>query len=100
MKKVKEVKIIRGNDTTFSGNSPIPIKINTKADLIGFTASLFFGSITKTFSTEDVANKLLHLAYTSEETNSFFPGRGFALLKLYDQQGRQATVWRFVLNVS
>lgn len=99
MKKVKELKIIRGNDTLFSGNPAIPIKINTKADLTGFTASLFFGSVTKSFPSDDVGKKKLSLSYTSEETSSFFPGRGFATLKLYDTEGRQATVWRFVFNV-
>ncbi|MBO6031908.1 MAG: hypothetical protein J6Q22_10745 [Prevotella sp.] len=99
VKKLKEVKIIRGNDTTFSGNAPIKIQINTKADLTGFTASLFFGSVVKDFTEEEVSSKLLKLAYTSEETEQFFPGRGFALLKLYDSEGRQATIWRFVFNV-
>ena len=99
IKKLKEVKIIRGNDTTFSGNAPIKIQINTKADLTGFTASLFFGSIVKDFDTEEVAGKILQLAYTSAETEQFFPGRGFALLRLYDPEGRQATIWRFVFNV-
>lgn len=99
IKKLKEVKIIRGNDTTFSGNAPIKIQINTKADLTGFTASLFFGSIVKNFDSESVESKLLELSYTSSETEQFFPGRGFALLRLYDQEGRQATIWRFVFNV-
>ncbi len=98
-RRLKELKIIRGNDTTFSGNDPISIQINTTADLSGFTASLFFGSVVKNFSEEEVKSKILNLAYTSEETLQFFPGKGFALLKLYDSMGRQATVWRFVFNV-
>ena len=98
-KKLKEIRIIRGNDTTFSGNPPLRININTKTDLTGFTGILSFGSIEKHFGTEEVASKLLKLSYTSEETKKFFPGRGFALLRLFDSMGRQATVWRFVFNV-
>ena len=98
-KKVKEVKIIRGTDTLFSGNPAIKIQLNTKADLTGYTASLYFGSVKKDFTTEDVANKVLNLSYTHEETKTFFPGRGYALLRLYDQNGLQATIWRFVFNV-
>lgn len=98
-KPIKEVTIIRGNDITFSGNPPIMIKIKTDADLTGFTASLTFGSNVKMFSEEEVASKELSIVYTHEETNSFFPGRGFAMLRFFDPLGKQACVGRLVFNV-
>ena len=99
MRQIKEIRIIRGNDTTFAGMPPIKIKMNTEADLTGFTAKYRFGSNIKEFTTEEVASKELALSYTSEETKSFFPGRGFGFLVMYDPQGRQATIWRILMNV-
>ena len=98
-KPKREVIIIRGNDTTFSGNLPITIKIKTDADLTGYTASLTFGSNVRMFTEEEVISKALSIAYTHEETESFFPGRGFALLRFFDPYGRQACVGRLVFNV-
>ena len=97
--KLKEIRIIRGNDTTFANMPPIKIKMNTKADLSGYTATYTFGSNVKTYTEEEVASKELTLAYTAEETLTFFPGRGFGFLVLFDPQGRRATVWRIVMNV-
>ena len=94
-----EIRIIRGNDTTFAGMPPITIKMTTEADLTGYTATYTFGSNVKTFTTEEVASKELYLSYTSAETLEFFPGRGYGFLVLFDKDGKQATVWRIVMNV-
>lgn len=93
------ISIYRGEDTCFAGNEPIQVAIDTELDLTGFTAELSFGSIVKTFPTEVVATKVLPLAYTAEESRTFFPGRGYATVRVFDTEGRTAVLKRFVINV-
>ena len=93
------IAIYRGEDTCFAGAEPIPIKIDTELDLTGFTAKLYFGSIVKEFDSEEVATKQLALSFTAEETSSFFPGQGFAIVKVFDTEGRVAVLKKFVIDV-
>lgn len=93
------IAIYRGEDTDFGGAEPFQIKINTPLDLTGYTAKLLFGSIVKEFGPEDVGTKILPLSFTAEETSGFFPGRGFASVKVYDTDGRVAILKRFVIDV-
>ena len=93
------VAIYRGEDTDFAGAEPIIIKIDTELDLTGFTAEILFGSVVKEFGEEDVAKKILPLSFTAEETSGFFPGRGYATVKVYDTEGRVAILKRFVIDV-
>jgi hypothetical protein len=93
------VAIYRGEDTDFAGAEPIQIKIDTDLDLTGYTAELLFGSVVKEYGAEDVGKKILPLSFTAEETSGFFPGRGYATVKVYDTQGRVAILKRFVIDV-
>lgn len=93
------IAIYRGEDTDFAGQEPIQVKIITPFDLMGYTADIMFGSITKHFESEEVATKTLGLSYTAAETSTFFPGRGFASIKVYDTEGRVAILKRFVIDV-
>lgn len=92
--------IYRGEDTDFAGAEPLQVKIDTDLDLSGgYTAELLFGSVVKTFDAEEVETKTLGLSFTAAETSSFFPGRGFATVKVYDPEGRVAILKRFVIDV-
>ena len=93
------IAIYRGEDTCFAGAEPIPVKIDTELDLTGFTAKLYFGSIVKEYGAEEVETKQLALSFTAEETSSFFPGQGFAIVKVYDTEGRVAVLKKFVIDV-
>ena len=93
------IAIYRGEDTDFAGAEPIQIKIDTDLDLTGYTAELLFGSVVKEYGEEDVGKKILPLSFTAEETSGFFPGRGYATVKVYDTQGRVAILKRFVIDV-
>lgn len=93
------IAIYRGEDTDFAGAGPIMVKIDTDLDLTGFTAKLLFGSVVKDFGTEDVGKKVLPLVFSAEETSGFFPGRGFATVKVFDTEGRVAFLKRFVIDV-
>ena len=93
------IAIYRGEDTDFAGAEPIQIKLDTDLDLTGYTAKLYFGSIIKSFESEDVEKKVLPLSYTADETSTFFPGRGYATVKVYDTEGRTAILKRFIIDV-
>lgn len=93
------IAIYRGEDTCFAGAEPFQIKLDTELDLTGYTAELYFGSIVKFFGSDEVEKKVLRLSYTADETSSFFPGRGFATVKVYDTEGRVAVLKKFVIDV-
>lgn len=93
------IAIYRGEDTDFAGQPPIQVKINTPFDLTGYTADILFGSVVKQFGPEEVGTKTLNLSFTAAETAGFFPGRGFASIKVYDTDGRVAILKRFVIDV-
>lgn len=93
------IAIYRGEDTDFAGQEPIQVEIVTPFDLTGYTADILFGSIVKHFNEEEVATKKLGLSYTADETSTFFPGRGYASIKVYDTQQRVAILKRFVIDV-
>lgn len=93
------IAIYRGEDTDFAGAGPIQIKIETDLDLTGFTAEILFGNVVKSFDSEEVATKTLGLVFSSEETSGFFPGKGYATVKVYDTEGRIAFLKRFVIDV-
>ena len=93
------IAIYRGEDTDFAGAEPIKIKIDTALDLTGYTADILFGNVVKHYEAEEVASKTLGLSFTAEETSGFFPGRGFASVKVYDTEGRVAILKRFVIDV-
>lgn len=91
--------IYRGEDTDFANQEPIQVKLKTSLDLTGYTADILFGSIIKHYETGDVASKILPLSFSAAETASFFPGKGFASVKVYDPEGRVAILKRFVMDV-
>lgn len=93
------IAIYRGEDTDFAGQEPIQVKINTPLDLTGYTADILFGSIVKHFEAEEVGTKTLRLSFTAAETSTFFPGRGYASIKVFDTEGRVAILKRFVIDV-
>ena len=93
------IAIYRGEDTDFAGSPPIKIKIDTDLDLTGYTSEILFGSVVKKFGEEDTGAKILPLSFTAEETNGFFPGRGYATVKVYDTDDRVAILKRFVIDV-
>ena len=93
------ITIYRGEDTDFAGAQPIPVSFTTDLDVTGFTAEIYFGSVIKTFTPEEVQTKTLGLVYSAKETESFFPGKGWATLKLYDMEGRVRIQKRFVIDV-
>ena len=93
------IAIYRGEDTCFAGAEPITIRLDTELDLTGFTAELLFGSIVKDFGTEDVGRKELPLSFTAAETATLFPGKGYAVVKVYDTEGRVAILKKFVIDV-
>lgn len=93
------IAIYRGEDTDFAGQEPIQIKINTPLDLTGYTADLLFGSVVKHYETEEVATKTLGLSFSAAETSQFFPGKGYATIKVYDTNGKVAVLKRFVIDV-
>ena len=98
-KEREMIAIYRGEDTDFAGAPPIKIKIATDLDLTGYTSELLFGNVVKKFDESDTAAKVLPLSFTAEETNGFFPGRGYATVKVYDTHGRVAVLKRFVIDV-
>ena len=93
------IAIYRGEDTDFAGQEPIQVKINTPYDLTGYTADILFGSVVKHFEPDEVGTKTLGLSFTAAETAGFFPGRGYASIKVYDTEGRVAILKRFVIDV-
>lgn len=93
------IAIYRGEDTCFAGAEPITVRIDTELDLTGFTAELLFGSIVKQFGTEDVSKKELPLSFSADETSTLFPGKGYAVVKVYDTEGRVAILKKFVIDV-
>lgn len=93
------IAIYRDEDTDFAGAEPIQIKINTPLDLTGYTAKILFGSVVKDYGAEEVGTKTLGLSFTAAESASFFPGRGFASVKVFDTEGRVAILKRFVIDV-
>lgn len=93
------IAIYRGEDTDFAGAEPIQIKLDTALDLTGYTAQILFGSVVKDFGPEEVATKVLKLSFSAAESSGFFPGRGFATVKVYDTEGRTAILKRFVIDV-
>ena len=93
------VVIYRGEDTNFAGLGSIKLKINTDLDLTGFTSKLFFGNVIKEFDSAETETKTLTFFFTAEETLGFFPGKGYATLKLYDTEGRVTILRKFVIDV-
>lgn len=93
------ISIYRGEDTDFAGAEPIQVKINTPLDLTGYTAKILFGSVVKEYGPDAVATKTLGLSFTASESSTFFPGRGFASVKVFDTEGRVAILKRFVIDV-
>ena len=93
------VTIYRGEDTDFADASPITVKIDTEIDLTGFTAKLYFGNVVKEFGSDEVETKELKFNFTAEESDGFFPGRGFATVKVYDTEGRVAILNKFIIDV-
>lgn len=93
------IEIYRGEDTDFAGAEPIEVKIDTELDLTGYTAKVLFGNVVKEFGPEEVETKTLGLVYSAEETAGFFPGKGFAVVKVYDTDGRVAILKKFVIDV-
>lgn len=93
------ISIYRGEDTDFAGAPPIPVVIDTKLDLTGYTADILFGSIVKHYETDEVATKKLGLVFTAKETATFFPGKGYATVKVYDTEGRVAVLKKFIIDV-
>lgn len=93
------IAIYRGEDTDFAGQEPIQVKINTPFDLTGYTADILFGNVIKHFEADEVGAKTLGLSFTAAETSQFFPGRGFASIKVCDTEGRVAILKRFVIDV-
>jgi hypothetical protein len=99
MKEMTVITIYRGEDTDFADAPPIPVTFTTDLDVTGFTAEIYFGSVVKTFTSEEVQTKTLGLVYSAAETSSFFPGKGWATLKLYDTKGKVRIQERFVIDV-
>lgn len=93
------IAIYRGEDTDFAGAEPIKIKIDTELDLSGFTADILFGNVVKHFESDEVETKMLGLVYTAAETTGFFPGKGYAVVKVYDKEGRVAYLKKFIVDV-
>ena len=93
------IAIYKGEDTEFAGQEPFLIKINTPLDLTGYTAKLLFGNVVKEFGSEEVGNKLLRLSFTAADTLDFYPGKGYASVKVFDTEGRVAVLKRFVIDV-
>lgn len=93
------ISIYRGEDTQFAGAEPISVEIDTELDLTGCTAELYFGSIVKSFDSEQLNKKTLPLVFTAEETETFFPGKGYAIVKVKDSEGRVSVLKKFVIDV-
>ena len=93
------IVIYRGEDTEFANSDPIPITLNTEMDLTGYTAKLYFGNVVKSYGPEDVETKSLPLAFTAAETEGFFPGKGYATVKVYDTENRVRIMKHFVIDV-
>lgn len=93
------ISIYRGEDTQFAGAEPISVEIDTELDLTGCTAELYFGSIIKSFDSEQLNKKTLPLVFTAEETETFFPGKGYAIVKVKDSEGRVSVLKKFVIDV-
>lgn len=93
------IVIYRGEDTDFAGAEPIKITIDTELNLSGFTADILFGNVVKHFEPEEVETKALGLVYTAAETAGFFPGKGYAVVKVYDKEGRVAYLKKFIIDV-
>ena len=93
------IAIYRGEDTCFGGSEPITVTLDTELDLNGYTAELLFGSIVKKFGPDDVGRKVLPLSFTAEETATLFPGKGFAVVKVYDTDNRVSILKKFVIDV-
>lgn len=94
------ITIYRGEDTDFADTAPIEIEINTNRDLTGYTAKILFGNVVRDYTSEVVITKKLPLVFSAKETLGFFPGRGYATVKLYDQEGRVAIVKTEIINVA
>ena len=82
------ITIYKNEDTEFADSEPIKIVLDTDMDLTGFTAEIAFLGVTKTFDSETVATKVLPLAFTEEDTKGFVLGRDYAIVRLFDTQGR------------
>lgn len=93
------IAIYRGEDTCFAGADPISVKLDTELDLTGFTADVLFGSIVKHFESDDVEKKELPLSFSAKETSTLFPGKGYAVVKVYDTEGRVSILKKFVIDV-
>lgn len=95
----KVIKIYRGEDTDFANAEPIKVHIDTDISLEGFTADILFGNVVKHFETNEVATKTLGLVYSADESSGFFPGKGYAVIKVYDTKGRIAYLTKFIIDV-
>lgn len=93
------IAIYRGEDTCFAGAAPLTVKLDTELDLTGFTADVLFGNIVKHFESDDVERKELPLSFTADETATLFPGKGYAVVKVYDTEGRVSILKKFVIDV-
>ncbi len=93
------IAIYKGEDTEFAGQEPFQININTPLDLTGYTAKLMFGNVVKEFDAEEVGTKTLRLSFSAEDTLDFYPGQGYASVKVFDTEGRVAVLKRFVIDV-
>ena len=58
-----------------------------------------FGNVVKHFEPEEVETKTLGLVFSAAETAGFFPGKGYAVVKVYDTKGRVAYLKKFIVDV-
>lgn len=93
------IEVYRGEDTNFADAEPFSVEIDTELDLTGYTAQLLFGNVVRDYDSEVVATKTLPLYFTAEETSTFFPGKGYAVVKVFDTKGRVAILKKFVIDV-
>lgn len=85
------IVIFRGDDTDFTGNQEILVKIHTDRDISGCKAYFKYMGNVQTFE-EIPEDKELHLVFSREQTKDMPLGTWDAELYLIDEQGRRMTI--------
>lgn len=85
------IVLFRGDDTDFTWNKEVKLRLNTEADMTGFTATFRLLTYVKEFS-EIPEDKTLVLNFSSADTAGLPTGLIDASLTLKDTNGKVRTV--------
>ncbi len=85
--------LVAGDDTNWDdGYRTIQFQLDTDMSLVGFTAKLYIGGLTKSWTTEQVQTKTLNVVFTSAETDLLPVGYINGTFKLLDATNKVRTI--------